>query len=387
MAKKGNKAKLIILGILVIALIIFAFNFNKIFPSKQSEVWVDPLIYEEFDKGNEWVAVVVHIENISLEDFVSSLKSDGIQDIVVSKLSSSFAAGITRAESERLRRNKYVTRIGFNAQASPPMSEEHREEPEEIGQEEAPPNITEVINVTCGDCQYAVNNTCYDYECCDDGDCDIEYKCEGNKCIINNCFIRAAEVFPEPKTIPFETLKIDNNYLSGIYKPRNGFGYAIITNSSYLEEITNSNSIEVNFTDFENYILILVYTEKTLNNYPEIYNITQIMQGVIIDFLEKGDYKDYPNNGWHIVKVNRMYITPREGLDFEFLEYEDSPDGRHLLGRDNIPSVHIAPPKDEYPTPCKEYKIYMNAPFHHYYNCTILETDYYCSNLSFRWPL
>lgn len=41
--------------------------------------------------------------------------------------------------------------------------------------------------LVCGDCQYAVNNSCHSYECCDDSACASEAYCQDNSCVALQC--------------------------------------------------------------------------------------------------------------------------------------------------------------------------------------------------------
>lgn len=79
----------------------------------------------------------------------------------------------------------------FNTQTQEPetlvnTSEENQSNIGNINENE---NITMEItsNITCGYCQYELNNTCLNYSCCNDSECNANETCPNNECIPLNC--------------------------------------------------------------------------------------------------------------------------------------------------------------------------------------------------------
>lgn len=66
-------------------------------------------------------------------------------------------------------------------------TEKNQEATEEINQEDLIPNVTGVLNITCGYCQYLVNDTCLNYSCCGNSQCNKNESCIKNECISVNC--------------------------------------------------------------------------------------------------------------------------------------------------------------------------------------------------------
>lgn len=112
MAKKRNNAKWIILGFLIVALVLFALNFNKIIPSSKHTVEIDPDIYNQFDNGTEWVRVIVHVSPTQYVDSViSSLPSS---EFVLKRKWEFFSGEITKNGLDILKNNPYVIKIEFS---------------------------------------------------------------------------------------------------------------------------------------------------------------------------------------------------------------------------------------------------------------------------------
>ena len=247
-------------------------------------------------------------------------------------------------------------------------------------------NITIEItyNITCGYCQYESNNTCLNYSCCNDSECNIGNICENNKCIKDECFISFSGTIDKSREIPFETLQLETDWQYGLenvltyessYKR---FGYAVVTNKSEWEKINPGNTLGLDFSDFENYFLIVVWARGSCGPvYPEIYNITQWGTEFVIEFLRKGECKDVGDSGWHIVKINRKDINPLEHLTFGFIETS-------IYKFRGYISTNIAPPRGEYPSSCNDYRIYRNSSYPKYYTCKIQGTDYYCNRGIYR---
>jgi hypothetical protein len=57
----------------------------------------------------------------------------------------------------------------------------------EAGIPEESEEIINTTNTTCGYCQYLVNNSCLNYECCKDDECKANEYCSENQCVSLNC--------------------------------------------------------------------------------------------------------------------------------------------------------------------------------------------------------
>lgn len=117
MRKKSVRGRWIILGLFVVALVLFALNFNKIIPSANqsknvSEPWVDPAIQKEFEKGKEWVRIIVYVSPIEKVDYVlTTLPSS---EFKLKRKWEFFSGEITRQGLEILKNSRYVIKIEYS---------------------------------------------------------------------------------------------------------------------------------------------------------------------------------------------------------------------------------------------------------------------------------
>lgn len=78
----------------------------------------------------------------------------------------------------------------FNSETNKPISIVNTSEGKGIKEavtDEQKAGIANITNITCGDCQYATNNTCFNYTCCKDEECNSDEICSGHSCEALNC--------------------------------------------------------------------------------------------------------------------------------------------------------------------------------------------------------
>lgn len=74
--------------------------------------------------------------------------------------------------------------VSFERQNLPLSNQSEKASESTAGQEG---EIVQEINMTCGYCQYLVNETCFNYTCCGDSQCNKNESCIKNECIFVNC--------------------------------------------------------------------------------------------------------------------------------------------------------------------------------------------------------
>lgn len=114
--KRGNKAKWIILGIFVIALILFALNFNKIIPSKQNMPSVDAQIYERFNNNaTDNLRLIIKVkDSTKINQTASSLIKKGLQFVGMSDTNDEFIARVNRTMLAELEKDSRIALIYYS---------------------------------------------------------------------------------------------------------------------------------------------------------------------------------------------------------------------------------------------------------------------------------